>query len=181
MPYFQDKDKKTFSVDLYKKVLGENGMTPGQFESDVRESLTYQRMQRFLADRIRVTPLEVEREIQISNETRNLSFVRFTREDAMKKIKVDAPTVKAFLDDKSKEAQINGYYAQNNVKYNQPEKVCARHILKRVTPGNTDPKPPKDFLDWNPSPATFVKLAEKHSEDPGSKTKAETSTAFPAA
>ncbi len=179
LPYFQDKDKKTFSVDLYKKVLSENGITPGQFEDDVRQSLTYQRMQRFLADRIRVTPIEVEREFQLSNDTRNIEFVRFTREEAMKQMKVDAAQLKAFLEDKTKEPQINAYYAQNNVKYNQPEKVCARHILKRVMPGVDAATPPKEFLDWKPTAANFAQLAAKHSEDPGSKTKGGDLDCFP--
>jgi peptidyl-prolyl cis-trans isomerase D len=179
LPYFQDKEKKTFNVDLYRKVLGENGITPGQFEDDVRESLTYQRMQRFLADRIRVTPIEVQREFQISNETRNLSFVRYSRDDAMKKIQVNPEALKAFLADKEKEAQINSYYSQNNVKYNQPEKVCARHILKRTPREGDATKAPKEFLELNPTAANFAKLAEKHSEDPGSKVKGGDLDCFP--
>lgn len=172
MPYFLDDDKKTFNVDRYRKILSDNGLSPQQFEENVREGLTHQRMQKFLADRIRVTPAEVEREFKLSNDTRNLSFVRFSREDAMKKMQIDAGQVDAFLADKEKEAQINGYYAQNNVKYNQPEKVCARHILKRANPAapaaEAD-KAPKDFLALKPTAGNFAEVAKKSSEDPGSK------------
>jgi peptidyl-prolyl cis-trans isomerase D len=171
MPYFQDKEKGgSFNVDLYRKTLTDNGLSPSQFEDNVRDSLTYQRMQKFLSDRIRVTPLEVEREYKISNNTRDLAFVRFSREEGMKKLQVKPADIDAFLGDKSKEAQINGYYAQNNVKFNQPEKVCARHILMKAAPGSDDKTPPKAFTDLKPSPANFADLAKKHSEDPGSKT-----------
>jgi peptidyl-prolyl cis-trans isomerase D len=182
LPYFQDKEKKTFDVELYRRLLAENHVSPQQFESDVRDSLIHQRMQKFLSDRIRVTPVEVEREFQVSNETRNLAFVRFTREDAMKQMKVSEKEVNDFLADKSHEAQVNGFYAQNNLRYNQPEKVCARHILKRMPPGSNSAKgekPPKDFLALKPTPANFAKLAEKYSEDPGSKGKGGDLDCFP--
>jgi peptidyl-prolyl cis-trans isomerase D len=168
IPNFQDEQTKAFSADLYKKVLRDNGLSPGQFEEDVRESLTHQRIQQFLADRIRVTPGEVEREFKVSNETRSLSFVRFSPADGMKKITVTPKEVDDFLADKARETQINGYYAQNNLKYNQPEKVCARHILKRATPAD-DAKAPQAFTDLRPTPANFAELAKKHSDDPGSK------------
>lgn len=172
LPYFQDPEKKVFSVELYKKVLSTNNLNPAQFEDDVRQSLTHQRMQKFLSDRIRVTPAEVEREFKISNDTRNLYFKRFTREDAMKKISIAPEALDAFLKDASRENQIAGFYATNNVRYNQPEKVCARHILKRADK-SADPnaKAPKEFLALNPTPGNFAALAKKQSEDPGSKDK----------
>lgn len=170
LPYFQDPEKKAFNAELYRRVLQDNGLSPAQFEEDVRDGLTHQRMQKFLMDRIRVTPVEVEREFQISNETRNLSFVRFTQADAMKRMTVTPKEIEDFLADKNREPQINGYYAQNNVKYNQPEKVCARHILKRMAPTEASTAtPPKEFLDLKPTSANFAALARKHSEDPGSK------------
>ncbi len=181
IPHFIDKDKKTFSVELYKKVLAANGLTPGQFEDDIRQSIIHQRMQKFLSDRIRVTPLEVEREFKISNETRNLSFVRFSREDAMKRMTVQAKDVDAFLADAAKAPQLNAFYVQNNLRYNQPEKVCARHILKRSGRPTAQDKgeAPKDFLDLKPSAGNFAELAKKYSEDPGSKTKGGDLDCFP--
>lgn len=174
LPYFQDKDKKTFSVEQYRAVLAANNMSPGQFEDSVRQSLTNQRMVKFLESRIRVTDLEVEREYKVSNETRNLVFVKFSREDALKKIEIPAKDVDAFLADKNRETQISAFYAQNNNKYNKPETVCARHILKRLAPGtkpDTSGKAPKEFLALSPSAGNFAAVAGKNSEDPGSKDK----------
>lgn len=172
MPYFQDKDKKTFNVDLYRKVLADNNLSPAQFEDSVRESLTNQRVVRFLEARIRVTPAEVAREFQVTNDTRNLTFVRFSREDAMKKMTVTPAQLEEFLNSKDADAQIRSFYATNNTKYNKQEQVCARHILKRAAPptkGEDANKAPKAFTDLNPTPANFAQLASKHSEDPGSK------------
>jgi peptidyl-prolyl cis-trans isomerase D len=181
IPLFQDPATKTFNVDLYRKALAERGLKPAQVEEDIRQSMTQQRMQKFLADRIRVTPAEVEREFKLANDTRNIAFVRFSREDALKKMQIDAKEIDSFLADKSKEAQINGYYAQNNMKYNQPEKVCARHILKRAAQGAAaeEKTAPKDFLALKPTAGNFAELAKKHSEDPGSKAQGGDLECFP--
>lgn len=165
MPYFLDKATKKFDLQLYRKLLTENNLSTQQFEENVREGLTNQRMQEFLSSRIRITPAEVEREYKLTNETRNLEFVRFSREDAIKKMSVEPKEVDAFLADKGKEAQVAGYYAANSAKYNKEEEVCAKHILKR----STDAKPPKEFSDIKPTTANFAAMAKKHSDDPGSK------------
>lgn len=175
MPFFQDKDKKTFTTDMYKKVLAANNLSPGQFEQQVRESLTNQRMVKFLEARIRVTPAEVEREYKVSKETRDLQFVRITRDQALKRIKVDAKEVEKFLADASKEGAIKSFYAQNSTRYDKPETICARHILKRRSPlakkeeVEKETTAPKDFLSWKPTTANFGALAQKHSEDTGTK------------
>ncbi|MGE3261914.1 MAG: SurA N-terminal domain-containing protein [Bacteriovoracia bacterium] len=170
MPYFQDKDKKAFDVELYKRVLSSNNLSPGQFEQNVREGLINQRMMKFIEARIRVTPVEVAREYQLANEQRNLSFVRFAREDAYKKMKVDAKELDAFLADKDKSLQVNTFYTQNNSRYNKPESVCARHILQRDE-NRESKEAPKSFLKLNPTAANFAALAEKNSQDPGTKAK----------
>ena len=173
-PVFQDKTTKGFSTELYKQVLAANQLTPGSFEANVKESLTNQHVIQFIEARIRVTPVEVEREYQISNETRDISFVKYAREDAMKEMKVDEAELNKFLADKNKEVAINNYYAQNNMRYNKPEQVCARHILKRFAPGMKQEEaakagPPKAFLSIKPTAANFAAVAKKESDDPGSK------------
>ena len=179
LPYFIDKEKKAFSVDLYKRLLAANNLSTGQFEQNVRESLTNQRMMSFLESRLRVTPTEVEREFKISNETRDLTFVRLTREDAMKRMKVDPKDLDAFLADKKKQPELESYYAQNNNRYNKPEEVCARHILKREDPKAKSTSAPAGFLALKPSTGNFATVAKKNSEDPGSKEKGGDLGCFP--
>ncbi len=182
LPYFQDKDKKTFSTELYRQLLAANNLSPAQFEANIRDSLTNQRMVQFLEARIRVTEKEVEREYQVSNETRTINFVRLTREDAMKKLTVTPAEIDAFLKTKDAELAVTSHYAQNNHKYNAQESVCARHILKRIPAGETAAAPgaamPKDFAALKPTPANFETLAKK-SDDPGTKDKGGDLGCFP--
>jgi len=171
LPYFLDKKTQKFDQQLYRNLLRENNLTTGQFEDQVREGLTNQRLQEFLSSRIRITPQEVEREYKLANETRSLEFVRFTREDAIKKMSVEPKAVDDFLADKNKEAQVISFYASNSARYNKEEQVCARHILKKSDPKGDPKNPPKDFLDLKPTPANFVAIANKSSEDPSAKGK----------
>lgn len=171
LPYFLDKKTQKFDVQLYRNLLRENGFTTGQFEDDIRSSLTNQRVQAFLESRVRITPQEVEREYKLANEMRDIEFVRFSREDAIKKMTVEPKELEAFLADKNKEAQVMGFYAANNPRFNKEEQVCARHILKRTDPTNTAKTAPKEFLDLKPTPSNFAAIAKKSSEDPGSKDK----------
>jgi peptidyl-prolyl cis-trans isomerase D len=177
MPYFLNKETKQFDVDTYKKTLEANHLTTGEFEERVRDDLTNKRLVGFLQSRIRVTPQEVEREYKITNETRDIEFVRFSRDDALKKMPVDQKAVDEFL--KTKDAEIVSFYAANNARYNKQEQVCARHILKQVPKTDTSKTPPKEFTALHPTTANFAKLAEKNSDDPGSKTKGGDLDCFP--
>ncbi len=75
------------------------------------------------------------------------------------------------------EEEITQYFELNQEKYGSPKRVKARHVLFRLAP---DAKPEEieevrnkaqKVLDEAKAGADFAKLAEKHSDDPGSKTK----------
>jgi peptidyl-prolyl cis-trans isomerase D len=179
IPSFQNKDTKQFDVNIYKEVLSYNHKTTGEFEQQVRDELTNRRLVEFLQGRIRVTPQEVEREFKITNDKRDIEFVRFSREDVLKKMTADPKAVDDFI--KKDEAQIQSYYTQNSSKYHKQEQVCARHILKKFAKPEDEKgtQPPKDFLALKPTTANFAKLAEKNSDDPGSKEKGGDLDCFP--
>jgi parvulin-like peptidyl-prolyl isomerase len=179
IPQFQDKQTKQFDVNTYKGLLAANHLSTGEFEQRIKDELTNKRLVGFLQSRIRVTPQEVEREYKLNNETRNIEFVRFSRDDAMKKMVADPKAVDAYL--KTSDAQVVSYYASNSARYNKDEQVCARHILKKFAKPGDDKatEPPKDFLALKPTTSNFAKLAEKNSDDPGSKAKGGDLDCFP--
>jgi peptidyl-prolyl cis-trans isomerase D len=171
IPVFQNKQTKKFDRANYQAILANNGLSPSQFEDSVRASLSQQRLVQFLEGRIRITDEELRREYRLNSDQRDLEFVRFNRTDALKKVSVPAKEVDQFLADPSKQAVIQNFYTQNSHLYNREETVCARHILVRF--GKDDKAkatPPKVFTALKPTPANFAKLAEKYSEDPGTKT-----------
>lgn len=167
LPYFLDKDKKTFSVELYRRLLSSNSISPGQFESDMRNRLIVQRMLQFLEGRVRVTDDELKRSYTIGGEQRNLAFIRIPREQAFARIKVSPTEVQKFLADPAKMNLVQTHYAANGQKYNQPEQVCARHIL--IQPQSKAGDVPAEVKAVKPTAANFAALAAKHSTDPATK------------
>ncbi len=170
IPYFTNKDTKKFDKSLYQQILSQNNLSPSQFEDSIRASLSQQRLLRFLEDRIRITDEELRKEYRLTSDQRELEFVRFNHNDALKKIKVPAKEVDQFLADPARAPAIQSFYTQNSHLYNRDETVCARHILIRF---NKDEKlqstPPKRVLALKPTAANFAKIADKVSEDPGTK------------
>lgn len=173
LPYFLDKDSKKFSVELYKRILSQNNLSPGSFEAMVRDTVVSRRLMSFLESRIRVSDAELRREYELTGETRNLQFVRFTRETAYKKMHVAPEEVKKFLADPAKVNMIQTYYAQNNQKYNKQEEVCARHILRKfpkpLSEGAKAPAAPAEFASLKLNAKNFEEVARNKSDDPGSK------------
>ena len=171
IPAFIDKQSKKFNRELYVNVLKQNNLSPGGFEASVRNSLSQERLSRFLEARIRITDDELRREFRLTSEERELEFVRFSRSEAIKKIQAPKKEVDALLADPTKQAAIQGYYTQNRHLYNKEATVCARHILIRTDAKNPSQTPPKAISDLKPTVANFAQLADKFSQDPGTKGK----------
>lgn len=172
IPVFHDKVTNKFDRNRYVSVLAQNNLTPGQFEASVRGSVSQERLMKFLEARIRITDEELRREFRLTSDQRELEFVRFSRTEAAKKVSVPAKEIDQLLADPAKQPMIQNFYTQNRHLYNREETVCARHILVRFgkEEKNKD-TPPKLFLDIKPTAANFAKLADKHSQDPGTKGK----------
>ncbi len=75
------------------------------------------------------------------------------------------------------EEEVGQYFELNKERYASPKKVRARHILFKVDPGATQEqsemarKKALKVLEEVKAGTDFAKLAEKYSDDPGSKTK----------
>ncbi len=148
----------TFDMELYKKVLGLNSMTPESFEALQKSSLKQQKVRNLVLSSITVSDMETEKWYEFYETKMAVDYVLITpdafadvapSEDEMKKVYEDnpgdyqsEPALKAVYikfspeDNKGKvqvpENQIEEYYNQNQDQYKTPEKVEARHILIKV-------------------------------------------------
>ncbi len=93
LPYFK-KDGK-FDANLYKQLLAQNRLSVSGFEQQVRDDLIRGHFVRFVKNQLKVRDDEVKNEYQISEDQRQVDYVVFSREQAAKKLKIDAKDLMA--------------------------------------------------------------------------------------
>jgi len=156
-PVFQQDGR--FSVDVYKRLLQYERMTPAEFEEQQRKALLQQRLYSLITENTIVSPQEVEAFYKYQNDAFDLHYLSFdagsyTQEvsvsdeeaivyyDANKETYKIPPkivltavefTVKGYLE--KTEVSIDearDYYESHRQEFTEEAKVHGRHILIRV-------------------------------------------------
>lgn len=152
-----------FNMDMYKRVLGQNAMTPETFEAMQRNTIRNTKLQRMVVNGITVGDQEARAWYSFNNTKAGINYITidpgtfsdvFASEEQIRAqyddhhdLYMSEPKRKAaFLvfAPKDYEAQIEieesairDFYDQNQAQFTTPEKVEASHILIRVD-GNAD-------------------------------------------
>lgn len=149
----------TFNKELYLKTLESVGITPIEFEEEIKQKLIIDKLRILLGTSIYITEDEIKNLYQYENEEITFSYIELTTNDIKDKIIVTSedilkyyeknkekyktePKIKIryieFLNDdfikevNIKEEDIINYYEENKRNYYIPEKRKARHILVRL-------------------------------------------------
>ena len=104
-----------FDRNVYEQILRRQGMTPGEFETQQRQSLVIQKLQDLLQHSVPVTAAEIERRYRLDNEEIALDFVRLKTADFMDGIEI-------------KDEEVKDYYDKNAAVLREPLKVKTRYI-----------------------------------------------------
>ncbi|MBP5296352.1 MAG: SurA N-terminal domain-containing protein [Bacteriovoracaceae bacterium] len=174
-PYFQ-KDGK-FDVNTYKLVLASNHLTPKDFEADIGQQIVRQ-----LTD---VLILRVPQSDNFKNDLNTFAqqrlkvdYVKFDLSSLDKFIKISAAERNAFMNSEEGQKKIKAIFDQRKSSYDVPEQVRVRHLLVAAaddeeTTEEDRQKAEKKIrqLAQQITPANFAQLAQKNSDDPGSKAK----------
>lgn len=130
------KKDGTFDKRQYEAVLAANNLTVGAFERQLREDLIVERWKDYFSQFPKATPLEVEREFELSHTKREIQFVVITP-DAMKKaVAVSDADLEKYLADPGKAAlakdrfendQKMGLYKDK--KFDDAKKEVARELI----------------------------------------------------
>jgi len=104
-----------FDRDVYEQILRQQGMTPGEFETQQRQSLVIQKLQDLIQHSVPVTAAEIEQRYRLDNEEIALDFVRLKTEDFVDGIEI-------------KEEEIKDYYDKNAAVLREPLKVKTRYV-----------------------------------------------------
>lgn len=166
--YFKNKESKNFDVDLYRQLLANNGLRPADYEKQIKDELIRNRMVQFLNDRIYVTDDEVRREFLVTENKRNIRYIRVPRENAYKKMSVDAEKIKEYTDEVNAEKYnlVKNYYFENLRTYRKEKEACVRHIFKFSTTDTEEAKKAvEEFRKLKPSKSNFNRLAREFSDE----------------
>jgi peptidyl-prolyl cis-trans isomerase D len=178
----------------YVRLLREQGITPQQFENQVRRGLLVDKLQGLLMDGVVVDSEEIEQEYRRRNEKANLEYIFVARSRFEDQIEVTDADVSMFYEEVKEdyklpiqrklrymtldaqsfiasvqvtEREIERYYNQNIHMYETPEQVGASHILLKTAEKDEEEvrRQAEDVLAQVKAGGDFAELAKKYSED----------------
>ncbi|MFZ5811994.1 MAG: SurA N-terminal domain-containing protein [Thermodesulfobacteriota bacterium] len=176
VPAFAD-DKGKFDSQKYEVLLKSNGLSPAEFETDMRRTLTLEKLGGYVTLPAQVTEAEARGIYEFSREQAVIEYLPFLAEAFSQGITPPDEEIKAFYDanpDKFRtparikieyldlspqtlakpaevsDADIEAYYKANSKVFERPEAVEVRHLLVML---------PAD------APEADVKAAEKKLAD----------------
>lgn len=147
-----------FNLDLYKRVLGQNAMTPETFEAMQRNAIRNTKLQRMVINGITVGNQEAQAWYSFNNTKAGINYVLIDPA-TFSDVYADKAQIRSEYDDhhdlymsepkrkvaflvfapadfesrvKIDETSIRGFYDQNPARFTTPEQVEASHILIRV-------------------------------------------------
>ncbi len=145
-----------FDMRIYQAMLAQQGMTPGDFETQQRESMLATRLENLEAQSLVVSDQDARAEYQHKNLKVALQFLDFEPKDFTAKVNKDTAAVKAYFDAhralfripekrdvdlivgstadfvqnaKIPDSQLQQQYQESIDSYRTPERVKVRHIL----------------------------------------------------
>ena len=99
-----------FNQNVYSRMLRTQGMSPGQFEAQQRDSLTINKLFSLIQDSMPVTEDELKERYRLDNEQINLEFIRLRTQDFLPEVEVS-------------DEEVVEYYQKNKTQLREPLKV----------------------------------------------------------
>lgn len=164
-----------FQREAYQGYLNSMHMTPSQFEAGLRAAAAINTTRTILANVLKPSPAELQKEYLNQQTRMNLDFVEIDPNDKSHQSSVSSADVEEFLKSPDAEKKIEEEYKSNNKTYNEPEEIHVSHILIKADPKDAKAEAAalKKIQDiaQRAKKEDFGKLAASLSEDSGSKAK----------
>ncbi|MEA4856826.1 MAG: SurA N-terminal domain-containing protein [Solidesulfovibrio sp.] len=155
IPAFQNESKQ-FDAKRYENLLKSNGVSPGEFEDDLRQQLLLEKLAGYVSLPATVTEAEARSIFDFMREQAVIRYIPFKAEDLAKGFSPTAEQIKAYYEARKdqfatpaqlkidfveftpkamskpaevSDADIEAAYAANQKKYAKPEQVRVRHFL----------------------------------------------------
>ncbi len=167
-----------FDFGTYKSVLqGALGLSPDRFEQQMREDLLREKMVAQLRLSAKASDQELRAEFDKENDKADLVVVRFMASQLQAEATPDADEIAAYLATEEGRKAVTDEYEAKSFRFKTPKQVKAQHILVKVeedaAQADVDAATAKlgEAKKEIEGGADFGAIAEKLSDDPGSKDK----------
>ena len=169
LSYFQTNGQ--FDINRYKGLLAANKLTPMEFEADVVNQIKMKSSQSL----VQSFPLSQGylKDLQkIRDEKMNAEIIQFSKNGLRNYIEVSSDELNKFLAVETNQKRIQSMFNERKASLDKPEEVKARHILITLE-GKDDAKAKAEIekIAKEVTPANFIKMADKYTEDPSGKGK----------
>ncbi len=164
LPYFLDNG--VFSLKKYKMLLRNNGLTPKNFESTVREDMKLKVLQETFGK----VPLSQTYLTDLKNfKSKRFSsvVVSFTKDEIKQNLPIRKSEIKKFLSNKENLAKVEKLFNERKEQLSTKEAVEVSHILLKGQ--SEDIKKKALDLRKKLTPKNFAAMAKKYTEDPSGK------------
>lgn len=169
IPVLQENGR--FEKQRYRTLLQNMNLSIDDFERQVRKQIVQQKLQDLFIGSANASREELNRNRQLAAHRLNIRYVEITKDDLMKPAFLAETELAEYS--KTHATEIEKFYKDNSVEFTTPEKLRARHILIKVDDQRTDAQAAQIVKDLKvkATAKNFAELAQKSSDDPGSKVK----------
>lgn len=186
-----------FSADAYHAALRSIGMSPEQFEAEQRAFVVARQLDRGMFSSAFVLPAELDRQVALRNETRELAWVVVPASGFTEGVQLDEAAIQAYYDAHKDaytteeqatvdyveldietfaaaavidEERLREYYESNKDRYTKTGRRQARHVLIEIgTDEAAAEARAKKAFERAKAGEDFVALARELSDDAGSR------------
>jgi peptidyl-prolyl cis-trans isomerase D len=169
LPYFQTNGQ--FDIERYKSLLQANGMSPADFEADIKNNLQREKAQVFF-NSYPISQSYLDEVQQYKAQRKKAQVVRINKESLRTKLKVTKNEISTFLQKDSNKNRVNSIFEERRPQLDRPEQVKVSHILLAAGPEDSQDllKQASDIRS-KLTPSNFAKMANKHTQDPSGQGK----------
>lgn len=164
-----------FQRNLYFQFLEANGFTPAEFESLIRKDIENRRSRQVFELASAPNQLEIEKQNKLKETQVVLSYITVDPKVLESQVKSSSAEVAKSLEDVSFMKRVEDEFKARKNQFDQEEQVKAQHILIKTNPGDVAGEQAAlkkiQSLKEQSAKTDFGTLAEKNSDDPGSKIK----------
>lgn len=162
LPYFQTNDR--FDIQRYKSLLQANGLSPADFEEDIKSNLQRQKAQVFF-ESYPISKSYLDEVQKYKSERKRAQVVQINKESLRTKLDVSKREIEDFLENESNLNRVQTLFQERKPQLDQPKQVKISHILLT---GEENDKKAKE-LRSKLTPSNFAQMAEEHTQDPSGK------------